>query len=439
MPRQSSSSHRGGNGGRGDTSSLPSWLPIAIVIVVLLLVGGGIAAKLLWPDTPEDVDHFTGNPNRPVAAAQKTVLTILLDNSDSMKGYAQSPAFINILSDIEGIGQPSDFRLTDSTRIKGDWIHQLRSGGVAFVSHSMLNADLAQAVATAAKDRVAVLVTDGIMSGSNEQLREDPDYNLVHANKELKNGITQALRSTGKKPVAVAVYEFMVPFTGIYYCYNNGHGTLHEVPRRFYAIAVGGPEALAYFHHRMMTLAPASRPLNEWVAIDPLPLGGLVSLDNDDVSFEPLEAGRTVFTTDRQKWATGHKGLTILLQAKPLLANQLLKPEDLVKATELTLHVDGTPCPATASLRGDQFAINVPKDYIPGGDKEVSIILQLDLKNDELPAWVGNASTDNDASMLTLPNARTFLFDRLMDGVRAGMPARTGKHLYSDTIIIRNR
>lgn len=432
MARNSNSNRRG----RAAAGS-PSWLPKAVGAVALLAVVGIVAYLLIpKPDPDPDPDPI-GNPNRPVAAAQKAALSIILDNSDSMKGYAQSADFINILADIEGISPDADFRLTDSTQIKGDWIHQLRSGQVAFVSRSLLHADLALAVGKAANDRVAVLVTDGIMSGSNEQLRQDPDYNLVHANKELKNGITQALRSAGKKPVAVAVYEFMVPFTGTYYCYNNTHGQLQSALRRFYAIAVGGPEALAFFHQRMMALAPASRPRNAWTAIDPLPLGGNVTLSNDDVTFEPTEKDRTLFTTDRAKWKAGHHGLTILLNAEPLLVNQLLQPEQLLKTTTLDVRVDRVPCKATATMRGKQLAVDIPDDYIPGGDKEVEIELQLNLQSDALPEWVALASTDNDASMLTLPNARTFLFNRLMEGLRAGIPTRTGKCLYSEKILIR--
>lgn len=423
----------------GTKPNRPSWVPIAIIFAAVLLIGAIVAKILIPAPTKVNVGPSICNTSRPVAPKLPSSACIILDNSDSMRGYAQSISFANILSDIKGIYTNTSLRLTDGSTVEGDWIAKLRTGKVNFVSHSQIDADIKMAVQFAVKEKenpLAILVTDGIMSGSNDQIRADADYNLTHAS-ELRNKVTAALSSVGKKEVGVAVYEYMVSFTGTYYCFNNAHGTIASQLRRFYAVAIGAPDAIAQFNGRIHALKGDSRPRNAWLAIDRLPLGGGVTLANDAVDFEPVSKDTPVFFVDRDKWATCHNPLIVKLDVERLLSNQIVRPEGLLKAVAINCSVDDTKVGVSPELKGTQLVIEVPDELIPRNkDNDVVIRLTMDFKDDKLPEWVMLATTTNDSSMLKSPNSQTFLFNQLMEGISAGMTERTGIHLYSENILI---
>ena len=61
------------------------------------------------------------------------------------------------------------------------------------------------------------IITDGIMSGSDQQISKEPTYNKIHC-EQLSQEISSSLMD---KNVAINVSQYSLKFTGKYYYYDN--------------------------------------------------------------------------------------------------------------------------------------------------------------------------------------------------------------------------
>lgn len=86
------------------------------------------------------------------------------------------------------------------------------------------------------------LITDGILSTTNDNIRREPEWNKVYR-KELQSDIEKILRR-GKNKVASIVLQYEAPFKGEYTAYDNSHKTLDNQIRPYYVIAIAQPSVI---------------------------------------------------------------------------------------------------------------------------------------------------------------------------------------------------
>lgn len=408
----------------------------AIACLVYFIFGGGNkgSRNATSGKTPTQMPANTDTPAKQV--------TMVLDNSDSMKGYLKTSRFIDIVADIKGLTSCTQLQLTNGDTIKGDWIALLTNGNVAFTAQSVIADDIRLTAQLAAKGKssLALLITDGIMSGSNEQIKQNPEYNKLHAN-ELKNAVTQVLSDKAFEHLAVAVYQYTAPFSGTYYCYDNSKARLSNKMRNFYVIAIGQPTALAHYNHQIQiqTQKSDAQTSHRWLAIDRLPLNRMVQFSNPDVSFDPTAPNSPTFSTDREKLAKSKRNVELKLNLKQMLSNQVILPADFIARTSFTCSIDGVELlNTTPRVKGDYWVLSLDYNSIPKNPKKpVTIDLSISIKGNAMPLWTQEASCTDDKYMHQNPDARTFLLDKLLQGLAQGVPNNSGTTLYKEQIVIQ--
>ena len=173
---------------------------------------------------------------------------LFLDISKSMKGYTQTtnPTFFGVLSefiymDEEVVpyfyGKDKEEKSIEDIRKA---INVLNRATFEWADESKL-ADMVNDIVLAIENGSVswgVIVSDGIMSGSNKDINSTPDKGYNMANSDvLANDVEAIFR--GKHDLSALILRYVVPFKGVYYCYNNDKKPLKDVKRPFFAILIG--------------------------------------------------------------------------------------------------------------------------------------------------------------------------------------------------------
>lgn len=200
-------------------------------------------------------------PNKSV-----TVVTpyIYMENSASMKGYNDKDCngFTSVLSELVGIygrDKTKTFFYSDglSQSYSADkFANMIASKQVKYGKSSPLHLIIDSIINK--KNSLNFLITDGIMSGSDEQIRKNPKYNIYYR-EELQNNLADKLRNKG---LAISVYQFESFFNGVYYCYDNTKVQLSK-NRPFYVIAIGQKEQVKDFKDKVENGMVYFKPKND--------------------------------------------------------------------------------------------------------------------------------------------------------------------------------
>ena len=160
-------------------------------LLILLLIGWGVYELFIKPPkgTGEAPIPFFG----PIEPAKNGIkATIYFDNSASMKGYADANqnAYLDVLSDLRGF-YPNTNAVIGGENIPGnELIDRIRLHQIDYSKESLLYHDIDMIASQAQKDiknsknkllPINFYLTDGIMSGSDAQIRKDSEYNKIHA------------------------------------------------------------------------------------------------------------------------------------------------------------------------------------------------------------------------------------------------------------------
>ena len=178
----------------------------------------------------------------------------ILDGSESMKGYQGE--FKNIIANLS-----HDILRVDSNKIcwskeenkrrKGSFVdpkfdeksneRKFAWGGETQLSE-MFSA-MAYRIVNGQND-IACLITDGILSGSNEQIQKSPNrrYNIENS-ETLKNQIVDSLQLLNANGgYSALIVRYVTDFDGSYFTYNNSYNIQNKRlkgSRPFYAIILG--------------------------------------------------------------------------------------------------------------------------------------------------------------------------------------------------------
>ena len=209
---------------------------------------------------------------------------LFLDISESMKGYTRTedPIFFGVLSDFiymdENVipyfyGKDKEEKTIEDVK---NAIKILNAETFDWAVESKLADMVKDIVRTIENGSVSwgVIVSDGIMSGSNEDInsRFDKGYNVANRG-VLANEIEGAFR--GKRDLSALILRYVAPFEGIYYCYNNDKKPLKDVKRPFFAILIG----------KTWKIEELSRKIERNLVVNEVLFGGGMPFD---ISLHPL-------------------------------------------------------------------------------------------------------------------------------------------------------
>ncbi len=182
---------------------------------------------------------------------------LYLDGSRSMAGYMESKnssVFNNVIAGLLYRTEASTahlFDLQEQKEIgKEDFINMMNNRRIRWSSESNLGM-IIKAMAnnfTSGRAAISYLITDGIMSGTDEQIRTDREYNKPHYG-HLQEEIESELKKCGSD-ASVLVVRYISGFTTnpskqfYYYCYDNSHVELDNAQRPFFIIALGSLDSI---------------------------------------------------------------------------------------------------------------------------------------------------------------------------------------------------
>lgn len=184
---------------------------------------------------------------------------LLLDASVSMKGYVNTsndPRFNGVISSYLFLVKNTNVTLFDTKKqnsISVDaFLKQLNNRKIDWAKESDLFAmikEMVECVDKGEKD-LSILITDGIMSGSNEDVRNSPNgaYNIVSRD-IMTNKIKYLLEG---KDIAVIIVKYRSKFNGTYYCYDNTNVNLNDKERPYYSILCAKVEKIEYLNKELI-------------------------------------------------------------------------------------------------------------------------------------------------------------------------------------------
>jgi len=194
-------------------------------------------------------------PERPHSA------TLLFDASRSMFGYlnsANDSRFIGVISSYLNLPDQVDIRFYGSKEgeaiNKDDFMQMLNSRRIEWSNESDIKSMIGALVAHCQSGNdISMLITDGILSGSNRDIVNSPNrsYNIIQR-EAMSNEISSMLsKTTG---LSALIVRYSSKFTGTYSCYNNDGKRLDAKNRPFYIIALGNWESIKYVESELIKL-----------------------------------------------------------------------------------------------------------------------------------------------------------------------------------------
>ena len=193
----------------------------------------------------------TQSPEQPIVQPVKSVpenAVLYLDCSHSMKGYintATDAKFKNVISSLL-YWKPTKAYLFDTKEqpeiSRDEFINLINTRKVSWSDESDLTKMIGSMVKKVNDGSVGIsyLITDGIMSGSNQEIRESVDRSFnITSRGTLTARIADAV-SACQDDVAILLIKYTSSFTGKYYCYTNiDQVDFKENQRPFYVVAIG--------------------------------------------------------------------------------------------------------------------------------------------------------------------------------------------------------
>lgn len=192
--------------------------------------------------------------------------TFLFDVSVSMKGYLQSSGdsrFLGVTTFFENIPSNVVFRLygkKEGDPIKrANFNQMLKNRSIKWGDESDLIA-MVRSMKTHVDrgDHISFLLTDGILSGSDADIRNSPDRSY---NKNMRQTMSENLShlfSSPKDSLCVLIVRYKAKFRGPYSCYNNRSDSLDNKDRPFFIIALGKWKYVKYVEQKLIEVKAAN-------------------------------------------------------------------------------------------------------------------------------------------------------------------------------------
>ncbi len=369
-----------------------------------------------------------------------TKVTVYLDNTSSMMGYINPKSKDVITTDFtdvftRGIGhyysndtieavyvnKPVKGKGASLARMPFDKMSsQLTSKqivmGDAFTMDALLDSVITTATTDTIHKNIAFIVTDGILSGTNQEIARDRKFNINNKG-ELNRRIARAVGKAHVKNYGAAIYQFNANYDGDYYKYNNFTDTIKVDNRPFYLVAIGDRSLIEDFSNDGIK---NFNPVDNHSMVMLSTVGSLIpTLQGTDYETENGENGIVIKIRPYEDNVKDTKGVrkAKLHMSFPLVHfPEYMRELDALK-TGLKITVDGEVLP-TSSYEMKGKSLSVPFKVESGSETSVEIIL-----TDAMPGWVVEISSVDDSAIKndSLQQRQTFLFNEFVSGIKNGI------------------
>lgn len=390
-------------------------------LLLLLSACGSNGAKSNDNSSTTATDTISNqSPEQTIVQAVKSVpenAVLYLDCSHSMKGYintATDPRFNNVISALL-YWLPTKAHLFDTKEqpeiSRDEFINRINTRKISWSDESDLTKMIESMVKKVNDGSVGIsyLITDGIMSGSNQEVRESVDrsFNIIRRG-TLTERVADVV-SACNDDVAILLIKYTSSFTGKYYCYTNiDQVDLKESQRPFYVVAIGNRKLVKELVDKTQKEELLSNNQGLLLLGDEYPYNIKLTTGNDIVLKNNQRIiGTNIGPNDNVILYADLGDLPSYMQDTTYFKSngevyiQYSKGGDFKKldTKQIKYKIDG------AKLR-----LNIPAKYI----RHNAMYFKLKY---ELPSWIEISSSDNDKNIKQSPIPQTFNLKYFVKGL----------------------
>lgn len=355
---------------------------------------------------------------KPLVQRQPTTGIIFLDASGSMKGYLQSekePRFIGAISlmyklipqlkaSLHGISPDAD------TLECSEFLDKLNKRDIKWKPESEMHRMISTLMSST--DDIAMLVTDGIMSGTTAQT--DPNQGgkktySIDNRQSMQNTIWNIVKPKAKTN-AILIIRALSNFTGNYYPYYNIPAKyISDQQRPFFIICTGKKEYVKWVYQQLMQEPDAA----SWQLLFlgesyqgsfNCKYGTGLKLQSGKVKYESRKTDTFKLEFDIDSLPEYMKTTSYLSQNLTFSYNRMGQPATTLDTDKYTMNIDSH----NHQVEVEISRISLVED---GGQLHYNLDYRL-------PSWVEDSSTDDDSA---IPDSlcRTFNLKYLINGLVA--------------------
>lgn len=382
--------------------------------------------------TKVETDKIKEIPTEPRSAV------LLVDASGSMQGYLNSKndsRFIGVISAFENVASQTEVHLygkTEGKSIDKDKFDiMLNNRNIKWSNESNLKAMVESMIGHVGEDKVCFLITDGILSGSDADIKGSPEgsYNIKMRQKMSEDIL--ALFKTQTNKLSALIVRYKAKFNGKYSCYNNEGRDLLNKERPFFVIALGNWKNIKYIEKHLNDVKVTkgfSTPYEDIVMIGD-------SKSYQKIKLTPAEginikSGNYVIKKD-------YKDESIVLSADLMSLPAYMQTENYMKDnTELFIQhghktqkiLDKEYYEIEVSNQSGKYKLKISVKASQLKDSELTFKLKF-----ALPEWIEQKSDDNDLDIATntLKQNKTFNLKYLIMGFTS---LHSGKYLKEQSL-----
>lgn len=348
------------------------------------------------------------------------VSAVYLDNTASMKGFFEPMSqtsdikqLVSVFKQLrQNLGDTVPAFYIDNTGLKqsnlGDMSASINNRTMkthdAYSMSAFLDTIVQRTLADSTHEVMTYFITDAIMSGTNKQIKDDPNYNINHAD-NLSADIAQVLGKLKAKDYGVALLRFTAMYDNQYINYHNGSEKITN-DRPFFIIALG-PEKEIQKLETDIKENNTYKPTNMLIAaMRPSSPTMILKCKGDDCEVD----GKTIVVKSESE----KPEVTFKFQLK----NQ---PEylrnDTTAKTAFDVTIDGKEFNLeNASFDPTTATLNINR---PLHENKTDYIVKIKVRK-TLPSWVEELNSNNDENIKTQLD-KTFNLKYLVDGLISGI------------------
>lgn len=375
-------------------------------------------------------------------------LTIYLETSASMSGYSHSgnPAFTAPIIAIPNavpanvtigtnhiFGDKKTKMPIIKTLSKAVFESNLANGKIAKAESSPLDAIISLIVDSTDTQNASCLITDGIISGTNEEIIQDREFAIKNM-PLLEQRVREAINKSANKDLDILMYRLETAFDGTYYDYRNSRHTL-KVDNR--------PYFMMFFGHKshLQNIETGLEDEAEFKYTDKFAtwqVDGYQTVDHGIIYKVPtcmaqyvLNVGKRILTFDNNpKVPVDFKVRFNLTNLPEYYKNEFTLQNGLelfyvvndieVKVNQFIQNVSTY----NATLNEYEAALQIDPAFFNEFSKNRVLYLR---HKAELSNWWETKSADMDINMNTDPNNNTFALNKMMRGILNGYSIKDDK------------
>lgn len=373
---------------------------------------------------------------------------LYIETSVSMGGYfTNNTEFKTVITDlaskVNGEIKPVDIWFIADKPVKYNgsverFTRDIATTKIANKKSSELHTIFAQVAQNTAPDDVSFIVSDCILSFSNEDIKNNPEINKTEANNSMREGIYNTFLNLKKNRQAVGVYGFQSKFYGDYYDYQNVKTRLQGSKRPYYIWAIGNKEVLKGFINRLTEISTFKPEQSLYFGLmeDPVKDYSILTQVEKTGSWN-VEEKKKIVEAEVAPGGSLSFCLGLNLDAVPAYAKE-------INYLQNNLQLTGEGCVASVrikqksaidsekikgKLQNDLFSnathllvISVSKMNV----NDASVTLRLPVKYDR---WYEEWSCEDDKNIAPQGVAKTFAFKYLINGVKEAYETRTKNYI----------